>query len=124
MIKMKVTGLSAAVLGMETANAILGKRFQRALHAAGQFVKDESAEIVPVDEGDLRKSRSNRNIGGLGWKAEQVVSYGGPEVVYAVIQHENLTYKHTPPTRSKYLSSVIEDRQAEIRAIIKKGMSI
>jgi len=124
MIKMKVTGVSAAILGFETVNAILGKRFQRALHKAGQFVKDESAEIVPVKTGALRKSRSNRNIGGQGWKAEQVVSYGNADVRYATIVHEVEEYKHAPPTRSKYLSSVIVDRQAEIRAIIAREMAI
>ena len=123
MIKMKVTGVSATILGMETANIILGKRFQRALHMAGQFVKDESGRIVPYDTGDLYKTRSNRNVGGQGWKAEQVVSYGSPDVLYAEIQHENEFYKHTAPRTHHYLSSVIEDRQAEIRTIIKREMS-
>jgi len=122
MIQMKVTGVSAAILGLEAVNVILGKRFQRALHKAGQFVKDESAVLVPVDTGALRRSRSNRNIGGTGWKAEQVISYGNSNVSYAKIQHENLTYKHASPTQAKYLSSIIEDRQAEIQAIIMKEM--
>jgi len=124
MIRMKVTGVSSVTLGLETSNKILGKKFQRALHVAGQFVKTESGKIVPYDTGALYKSRSNRNVGGQGWKAEQVVSYGNDLIDYAEIQHENLAYHHDAPRQALYLSSVVDDRQSEIRAIIAREMAI
>ena len=124
MIRMKVTGVSSVTLGLDASNKILGKKFQRALHVAGQFVKTESGKIVPYDTGALYKTRSNRNIGGTGWKAEQVVSYGNDLVQYAEIQHENEAYHHDAPRTHHYISKIVDGRQSEIRAIIAREMAI
>jgi len=122
MIRMKVTGISKTILGLEAVSAELGRRFQKGLHKAGQYVKTESGKIVPYRTGALYKSRSNRNIGGQGWKAEQVVSYGNDEVDYAIYQHEREDYYHTPPRTHHYLSKVIA-RQNKIREIVVKEMN-
>ncbi|MHC5259908.1 minor capsid protein [Streptomyces sp. UC4497] len=64
---------------------------QRALeHTLG-----EADKLVPLDEGTLRRS-GRVDVDGL----NGVISY---DTVYAVRQHEELTWKHLPGRQAKYL---------------------
>ncbi|WP_228974948.1 minor capsid protein [Streptomyces sp. DH12] len=60
-----------------------------------EHVLAESKKLVPLDEGTLERS-GRVNVSGL----EGVVSY---DTVYAVRQHEELTWKHAPGRQAKYL---------------------
>ncbi|MFD3574773.1 minor capsid protein [Streptomyces sp. NPDC058644] len=64
---------------------------QRALeHTLG-----EANKLVPLDEGTLRRS-GRVDVDGL----NGAISY---DTVYAVRQHEELTWKHLPGRQAKYL---------------------
>jgi ketosteroid isomerase-like protein len=64
---------------------------QRALeHTLG-----EANKLVPLDEGTLRRS-GRVDVDGL----NGVITY---DTVYAVRQHEELTWKHLPGRQAKYL---------------------
>ncbi|MGK5531536.1 minor capsid protein [Streptomyces sp. URMC 129] len=95
-------GKRAAALGM-----------RRAL----EHLLAESRKLVPLDEGTLeRSSRVVMDDDGL----EGTVVYDTP---YAVVQHEDLTYKHLPGRQAKYLEQpsaterpvMLELMRAEVR---------
>lgn len=65
------------------------------LERALEHLLTESRKIVPLDEGTLERS-GRVNVDGL----EGSVSY---DTVYAVRQHEELTWKHLPGRSAKYL---------------------
>jgi len=56
-------------------------------------------KIVPLDKGDLRKSGKYEVIF-KGSKVRGEVSYN---THYALIQHENLEFRHAPGRQAKYL---------------------
>ncbi len=65
------------------------------LQRALEHLLTESRKIVPLDEGTLERS-GRVNVDGLNGS----VSY---DTVYAVVQHEELSYKHLPGRSAKYL---------------------
>lgn len=62
-----------------------------------EYVLQQSREIVPLDEATLERSGvasvDEREL-------EAAVSYDTP---YAVVQHENMEYRHAPGRTAKYL---------------------
>ena len=127
MIKMAIDlrGAPAIIAKMWGIEKLAGAAFERGCKKAAEWVKKESQKIVPVDTGALRDSAEVINSGGTGFKSEYGVSYGrGLEPFdYSLIQHEVLTYAHTPPGQAKYLEEVIMTRKSEIVAIIIKEMA-
>ena len=126
MIAIKVT--DTATLGLLAKYTFLAKRWEIGLKKAGEFVLAESQKIVPVKSGALRDSGKTYDAGHGGWKTDVVVQYGGPELEaksksgydYALLQHEVPPpyYVHTPPTRYKYIESVVREQQAAIVKIV------
>lgn len=68
-------------------------------------IRARSMEIVPVDQGVLRASAMqlglpiDRGSGG----PRVTIGYGGAAASYALIQHENPNFRHTPGRSWKYL---------------------
>jgi hypothetical protein len=76
------------------------------------LVFNESQKITPFDDGELTlgaRVSSQKNIG----EFFASVSYGNNSVSqeYAVIQHENLRYKHKAPERAKYLYTALKNNE-------------
>ena len=115
MIRVRLLGAAKVAGSMWAADSILGMRFQKGVAKAGQFVKRESQKIVPVDTRFLRNSAFSRNIGGKGWRADQIVGYGA---WYAIYVHERLDLRHAPGKQAKYLEVVIKTKQADIFRIV------
>lgn len=68
---------------------------QRALLLSGEHILDESTRIVPLESGDLQRS------GHVAQDGDSVtIGYSSP---YAVIQHEDLTFRHAAGRSAKYL---------------------
>ena len=92
---------------------------RKGLFNVGKEIFNESEKIVPLDDGELslggRLSSENDTV---------IVSYGNNDVSaqYAVIQHENLAYNHTPPTQAKYLETPFMDILDGYEEIIKYTM--
>jgi len=73
------------------------------LFQAGEEIMGESkAQYVPVDLGVLRASGHVELPKIEGDSVSVTLGYGGPAAPYALVQHENLTYKHTVGS-AKYL---------------------
>lgn len=80
---------------------IFGSRFQRlasdGIARALEHTLGVATTLVPLDEGPLQRS-GKVQVEGL----NGTISYDSP---YAIVQHENLTYRHAPGRTSKYLET-------------------
>lgn len=68
---------------------------ERGVRAAAEHVLQVSKTLVPLEEGTLERS-GKVTVNGL----DASISY---DTVYAVRQHEELTWKHLPGRQAKYL---------------------
>ena len=89
------------IQGLEDVRRLLDSGDKKVIKAAGIAVMEvtntvarKSAELVPFDSGDLRRSRAIKMpvVGHKDVVGE--VTYGGPGAPYAVVQHEDLKLFH------------------------------
>lgn len=100
---------------LESKEKASGRAFNIANKKVATFLLDKSRIIVPIDEKDLYNS--SRVIGvGRGFANEQFVEYRMP---YALMQHENLEYKHEPGKSAKYLTKPAAQFRSEMRRIMR-----
>jgi len=73
---------------------------RRGLKDIAEQIAKESEQLVPVDEGTLRSSRTVTDSSG---PTDYVVrvGYGGPAAPYALAQHERLDFWHPPKPPAK-----------------------
>ena len=84
-----------------------------------QQVLDKSQAIVPLDMTPLQKSGTLSEDGN-----KIYVSYGqGESAAYAIIQHENLQYRHAPGRQAKYLEQPFRTAQPTILQTIADRIS-
>jgi hypothetical protein len=67
----------------------------------------ESQKVVPYDEGDLHDSGETDRPQYEGDRVRVVLHYGGGNVDYAVIQHEDLTLNHPHGGQAKFLETAL-----------------
>ncbi|MEU6342221.1 hypothetical protein ABZ883_14915 [Streptomyces sp. NPDC046977] len=80
----------------------------RGLRNALEHTLGKAKEIVPLDEGPLMNS-GKVNIDGLNGD----ITFDTP---YAVVQHEDLTFRHAPGRQAKYLEQpMLNEREAMLR---------
>lgn len=103
----RMTWHGSAVKAAARANALAG------LRESLEFVLTESNKAVPLDEGTLMRSGTTSvdeaNLRGA-------VSYDTP---YAVRQHEEVTWRHSPGRTAKYLENAVNSNQQQIAAIMQ-----
>ncbi|GAA4684524.1 minor capsid protein [Streptomyces youssoufiensis] len=88
------------------------RRAARGVQLGAEHVLAESRKIVPLDEGTLERSgRVTADEATL----TAAVSY---DTVYAVRQHEELTWQHAPGRSAKYLERPLNAERAEVARII------
>ena len=93
------------VQGGKKAPLMLG----RALYDEANEIFYESQKIVPIDEGVLK---SSGQVHAPHYSNQEIVveiTYGGAAKGYALIQHENESYKHAAGKQARYLSDPVED---------------
>lgn len=92
------------------------RRAVQGLTLALEHVLAESNRIIPLDEGTLMRSGETEvdedALTGL-------VTYRS---VYAVRQHEELTWNHAPGRQAKYLETAVNTSRAECARIIQQEM--
>lgn len=105
-----MAGLRFQVQGVQEVKREMGRlgrqandAFQMALFIEGSDILRKSGFLVPVDLENLKGTGAVNQRRKHG-RIEVIISYGGKEAPYAVVQHERLDYKHTPPQQAKYLS--------------------
>ncbi len=87
------------------------------LQLAGQHLLQVSSALVPHEEGDLERSGDTDEDRG-----ENAVSvfYDRP---YAVIQHEELSYKHDDGRQAKYLETPMHTEKDTMLKLIASAAS-
>ncbi len=102
--------------GDEVSAALTGAAFE-GLQLAGQHLLQASAALVPHEEGDLERSGDTDED-----RAENAVSvfYDRP---YAVIQHEELSYKHDDGRTAKYLEIPMHTEKETMLELIASAAS-
>jgi hypothetical protein len=84
----------------------------KGLRLAAEHLLAESQRLVPIEEATLERSgvASVDNA-----KGQAAVSY---DTVYAVRQHEELTWRHDPGRQAKYLEQPMHTERATMLAIL------
>lgn len=85
------------ISGMEVLSGKVHAEKMSALKDIAEYVLGESIQQVPHEEGDLQSSGKVSVDEG---SSRVAVSYDTP---YAVRQHEDMTYRHDPGRKAKYL---------------------
>lgn len=84
----------------------------RGLLLAAEHVLAEAQDVVPLDEGYLQSTgTASVDDGDL----TAAVSFDGP---YAVRQHEELDWRHTPGRQAKYLEQPLNANRGPVQRII------
>ena len=112
---MKITGVSKILKNLKKVNAGFAAGFEKGLKRGGLFLQRMSQKVVPVDKSPLKNSARTRNMGGRGFDADIIVSYGTD---YAVYVHENLNASHAEGKEAKYLEKPARENRTEILKII------
>jgi len=95
-----------------------------ALYAEAQIVLAESKRQVPYRFGALSGSGMVHQPYSVGSKVAVEISYGGTAVDYAMVQHENLMFKHAEGRKAKYLEDPITDAQGRLAKNIASRVAI
>jgi hypothetical protein len=84
-----------------------------------QMVLDRSQEIVPLDRTPLQKS------GKLDYDNTNFVVHYGSNMSeeYAVLQHENMQFRHAPGRQAKYLEQPFRELTPRILEEIEKSIT-
>lgn len=91
-------------------NAAARAGAERGLALALEHLLGESRKLVPIEEGTLERSGTASRAGLRG-----VVSY---DTVYAVRQHEELTWRHDAGRQAKYLEEPFHGERDTMQALI------
>ncbi|GGM76925.1 hypothetical protein GCM10012275_54500 [Longimycelium tulufanense] len=96
----------AAIKGAAHAGAARG------LRTAAEHVLTESRRVVPIEEGTLERS-GVASVDETNLRA--AVTYDTP---YAVRQHEDLTLRHDPGRKAKYLEDPLTRETGTVHEIV------
>lgn len=117
-VKMQITGLDKIVKNLQMAQQQWIRSFEAAVYLEANNWMAESKRIVPVDTGTLKGSGYVTLPERQGNKIVVEMGYGGPAATYAVIQHENMYYRHRPGQQAKYLSTIINRYVGKFKDIV------
>lgn len=87
----------------------------RGVYRAAEHVLAETSKVVPIEESILSKS-GTASVDEAGQVA--AVSY---DTVYAVRQHEELTWRHDRGRKAKYLESTVTSTRSDQARIIAQA---
>ena len=119
---MELDGLDLTVEKLKKIGEDLDKNLVEILNDVGQPRIAKMKTRTPVRDGHLRSSvhltPAKRTIKGVevGWAA------GKSATAYALVQHEDLSFKHTVG-QAKYISSVVYEDATAMRSEIKQAIS-
>ena len=119
----KVSGLGRIRRGLLRMPAAAREEVRAESPLQAERIIQVADPFVPFEEGDLR--RSARVVPPTGEKRILTgISYGGKDVPYAKIQHENEKFEHDPPQKAHWLSDTVKAEQSTtnrnlIRAVLR-----
>jgi hypothetical protein len=107
-VKVRVLGAKKSAANIRAMDKATRRVFFEQLEKIAEQVLYTAQELyVPVLTGDLK--RSGRMTSHPGAYPVIYVSFGGPDVPYALLQHEATWFKHPRGGRAKYLELAVKD---------------
>lgn len=113
---MSIKGVPQLLKKLDRYSKSLEKKFEIGVTKAGTWLLRQSLKIVPVDTGLLR-STGKTTKQGKGFNTIILVSYG--PLHYALIQHENLNFRHKKGKSAKFLEMPYRQGIKTIEKIIQ-----
>lgn len=102
-IGVTIKGTDAVLKALRLLGANAPKAMGAALYQEGNDILRAAKAITPVDTGVLKGSGFVNLPVHSGSAVSVTLGFGGAASAYAEVQHEELSYYHTPPTQAKYL---------------------
>jgi len=129
-MKVTFTGISKVIGNMKQLEKGIPLQAAAALYQEALIVQKTSMKRTPVDVrpggqggGTLRDSHETS---APYWKGEFLIvdiEVGGPAEKYAIVQHEDMTFKHKVG-QAKFLESAVHDAEAGMLARIAKRIKL
>lgn len=115
----RVTGVPASIRRLKQYAKYTAQGAEQGVKDAMAYLLEETLEVTPEDEGDLKES-GGVSISGRGFNTKGTVFFGGtgPAAAYAIYVHEDLTKKHAPGTYAKFLQRTAWEKRKNISYII------
>lgn len=98
------------------------RAMSRAVYIEAQRVMRVAKRQVPLDDGPLRASGTVLEPVVQGRRWEITLGFGGAASAYALIQHENLTFSHSPGRKAKYLEDPVRAALPAIEARLARSV--
>lgn len=125
----RVQGTPTMRKALESRRAQAWTAARRGLRQEGEAIMTASKLIVPWEQGTLARSGFTGPVTQKGSALTVTIGYGGMAADYAVVQHENLFFRHTPGRFAKYLETpatkamqTFEQRLGQtVRVALEKG---
>lgn len=128
---MKKKLLHIKIEGLEDLNRVIvsGQKgvtdaTKEALYAEASMILNESKKQVPFRTGVLSGSGMVHDPFVVGKKVGVEISYGGGAVDYALVQHENLKFRHAPGRKAKYLEDPVADAKDRLSGRIRQLVAL
>ncbi len=116
-VKVSIVGDEALIRRLKAAGSQGVEAAATGLYQAGEQIRGNAMERAPVDFGVLKGSAYVTLPELKGGDAEVIVGFGGPAKDYAIVQHEDLTYRH-PVGEAKFLEKAVDEEAPNIPGII------
>jgi len=97
------------------------KQTEDALRICAADLQRKSAEQAPIDTGDLRANCKAGDV--KRYRRGEARVKIGYNLVYAIVQHESLHFKHPRGGKAKFLEDPYKENVETYKRIIAKGIS-
>jgi len=114
---MSLEGVTEFKRNLKTLRRDLIEGTKRGIHQATLDALQDAEPTVPIDEGDLRKSKYSDPPQVNGSTVENTFGY---DVPYALPVHERMDVYHKPPTRAKFMEITLNANRDKYEAIVNK----
>jgi len=116
-VQVKILGAKASAKNIREMTKAARKAYFDSLVRIAEAVMVRARDVyAPIDSGDLRRTAKMNSYPGKYPTVE--IGFGGGKVTYAAIQHENVLFNHTAPTRAKYLEAAVDDYKPTMESAI------
>lgn len=91
---------------------------ERALRKGALFLLEEASKTIPFDKGDLEESADTDFTSVEIHARAAILGYVSNNPAKTVRQHEDMTYKHDPPRRAKWLELTMKEQAERVFEIM------
>ena len=112
----RMVGVDGMIRAINDISKGTPKAVMRSMEAKGaKRILKRTIPLTPKDTGALRASGAVYPVRAQGTRFSATVGFGGPGVRYALIQHEEMSYRH-PVGQAKYLETGVKLEAGAARA--------